>query len=140
MLFFSPRLSAFDKGITTLFQLATDEDDTQGERQGEEGKTKGVKKESDKTDTGTVNNGDKSDYNSETSIGKDKSTITDSEKTYWILSLIKTYADFTNNTFDIIWDKSIVEFFNMIAFIKEYKRREADEIKRLQKKASKSST
>lgn len=68
----------------------------------------------------------------------DEKHITDSDKQYWILSLIKTYADFTHNRFEDVWDKNIIEFFNMIAFIKEYKRREAEEVKKMQRKLNNS--
>ena len=51
---------------------------------------------------------------------------------------MKTYADFTHNRFEDVWDKNIIEFFNMIAFIKEYKRREAEEMKKMQRKLNNS--
>lgn len=114
MLFFSKSVYAFNKGITILFQLSNDEDDTQGKEQGE--------KEGIEATTEGNNKQDSSD------------AVSDSEKQYWILSLMKTYADFTNNRFEDIWDKNVIEFFNMIAFIKEYKRREQEEIKKLQRK------
>lgn len=46
-----------------------------------------------------------------------------------MLSLIHTYAEFTHIDWDRVWDKGIVEFFNMLAFITEYKKRELDSMK-----------
>lgn len=49
------------------------------------------------------------------------------------MCLIKDYSDFTHIDFDGVWDKPIAEFLNTIAFIKEYKRREQEAIKKLKK-------
>lgn len=104
MLFFSKVLSNFRKGFLALFQLANDETDNEGERQGEEETVEG---------------------NSE--------KVTDADKNYWIMDLIHTFSEFTLTPWDAVWDKNIIEFFNIIAFIREYKRREAEQIKRMQK-------
>lgn len=42
-----------------------------------------------------------------------------------MMSLIHLFSSFTGIDWDRTWDKGIVEFLNTIAFIKEYKRREA---------------
>lgn len=104
MLFFSKVLSNFRKGFLALFQLADDETDNEGERQGEEETVEG---------------------NTE--------KVTDADKNYWIMDLIHTFSEFTLTPWDAVWDKNIIEFFNIIAFIREYKRREAEQIKRMQK-------
>ena len=49
------------------------------------------------------------------------------------MSLIYQFSSFTGIDWDRVWDKNIVEFFNIIAFIKEYKRREEEAIKKKQK-------
>lgn len=95
--------------------MAVDEDDTQGKEPGEKDGIEEPAKEG--AETNQVN----------------EEKVSDMEKTYWILNLIKTYSDFTNNRFEDIWDKNVIEFFNMIAFIKEYKRREVEEMKKQQK-------
>lgn len=51
-------------------------------------------------------------------------TVTDADKTYNMMSLIHIYSDFTHIDWDRVWDKGIVEFFNTLAFITEYKKRE----------------
>lgn len=43
-----------------------------------------------------------------------------------MMSLIHLYSDFTRIDWDRVWDKGIVEFFNTLAFIKEYRKREAE--------------
>ena len=60
--------------------------------------------------------------------------VTDADKNFYILSLIKEYSDFTHIDFDRVWDKNICEFFNIIAFIKEYKKREKQAIEKLMRK------
>jgi len=50
-----------------------------------------------------------------------------------MMDLIHTFSEFTLTPWDAVWDKNIIEFFNIIAFIREYKRREAEQIKRMQK-------
>ena len=104
MLFFSKVLSDFHKGFITLFQLANDETDNKGERQGEEKTVEG-----------------------------NSQKVTDADKNYWMMDLIHTFSSFTLTPWDAVWDKNIIEFFNIIAFIREYKRREAEQIKRMQK-------
>lgn len=47
-----------------------------------------------------------------------------------MMSLIHMFSSFTGIDWDRVWDKGIVEFLNTIAFIKEYKRREADSNKK----------
>lgn len=59
---------------------------------------------------------------------------TDGDKLYAIMALIKDYSDFTHIDWDRTWEKNINEFLNTIAFIKEYKRREQEAIKKAQKK------
>lgn len=115
MLFFSKGVYEFNKGFSHIFKLADNEDDMEGEGQREE---EGIER------------------TQKTAPPEDSSNVSDAEKHFAMLSLIKCYADFTNNTFDVVWDKSIVEFFNMLAFIKEYKRREAEDLKRASKKNS----
>lgn len=104
MLFFSKVLSNFHKGFLALFQLGTDETNDKGERQREEETVEG---------------------NSE--------KVTDADKNYWMMDLIHTFSEFTLTPWDTVWDKNIIEFFNIIAFIREYKRREAEQIKKMQK-------
>ena len=104
MLFFSKVLSDFHKGFLALFQLATDETNDKGEGQREE-----------KTVEGNTEK------------------VTDADKNYWMMDLIHTFSEFTLTPWDAVWDKNIIEFFNIIAFIREYKRREAEQIKKMQK-------
>lgn len=104
MLFFSKVLSDFHKGFLALFQLANDETNTEGERQGEEETVEG-----------------------------NTQKVTDADKNYWMMDLIHTFSQFTLTPWDDVWNKNIIEFFNIIAFIREYKRREAEQIKRMQK-------
>ena len=49
------------------------------------------------------------------------------------MDLIHTFSQFTLTPWDAVWDKNIIEFFNIIAFIREYKRREEEQIKKRQK-------
>lgn len=49
------------------------------------------------------------------------------------MSQMKTYSDFTNTKWGEVWDVNIIEFFQMIAFIKEYKRKEQEQIRKYQK-------
>lgn len=104
MLFFSKVLSDFYKGFLALFQLGTDETDNEGERQGEEETVEG-----------------------------NTQKVTDADKNYWMMDLIHTFSQFTLTPWDKVWDKNIIEFFNIIAFIREYKRREEEQIKKRQK-------
>ena len=104
MLFFSKVLSDFYKGFLDLFQLANDETDNEGERQGEEETVEG-----------------------------NTQKVTDADKNYWMMDLIHTFSQFTLTPWDKVWDKNIIEFFNIIAFIREYKRREEEQIKKRQK-------
>lgn len=104
MLFFSKVLSNFRKGFLALFQLATDETDNEGKRQREE-----------------------------ETVERNSEKVTDADKNYWMMDLIHTFSEFTLTPWDSVWDKNIIEFFNIIAFIREYKRREAEQIKRMQK-------
>lgn len=104
MLFFSKVLSDFYKGFLALFQLANDETDNEGERQGEEETVEG-----------------------------NTQKVTDADKNYWMMDLIHTFSQFTLTPWDKVWDKNIIEFFNIIAFIREYKRREEEQIKKRQK-------
>ena len=53
--------------------------------------------------------------------------VTDADKNYWMMDLIHTFSSFTLTPWDAVWDK------NIIAFIREYKRREAEQIKKMQK-------
>lgn len=62
--------------------------------------------------------------------GKEPETVSDPDKTYNMMSLVHLYSDFTHIDWDRVWDKSIVEFFNTIAFIKEYRKREEELRKR----------
>ena len=104
MIFFSKVLSNFRKGFLALFQLEDDETDNEGERQGEE-----------------------------ETVERNSEKVTDADKNYWIMDLIHTFSEFTLTPWDSVWNKNIIEFFNIIAFIREYKRREAEQIKRMQK-------
>ena len=104
MLFFSKVLSNFYKSFLALFQLETDETNDEGKRQGEE-----------------------------ETVKRDTEKVTDADKNYWMMDLIHTFSEFTLTPWDAVWDKNIIEFFNIIAFIREYKRREAEQIKRMQK-------
>ncbi len=64
---------------------------------------------------------------------KDGRTIQETanaDKTFNLMSLIYQFSSFTGIDWDRVWDKNIVEFFNIIAFIKEYKRREEEAIKK----------
>lgn len=49
------------------------------------------------------------------------------------MSQIKAYSDFTNTKWSEVWDINIIEFFQTLAFIKEYKKREQQQIKQYQK-------
>lgn len=50
------------------------------------------------------------------------------------MCLIHDYSDFTNTKWAEVWDINIIEFFQTIAFIKEYKRREAQQAKEYNRK------
>lgn len=50
------------------------------------------------------------------------------------MNMIKSYSDFCNTKWAEVWDVNIVEFFSTIAFIRQYRKAEADEIKRMMKK------
>lgn len=104
MLFFSKGLDTFSKGFAILFNISDIEDDNEDQGQKEKGR-----------------------------IEENENKITDADKNYFILNLIKEYSDFTHIDFDRTWDKGIVEFLNTIAFIKEYKRREMEQIKKQNK-------
>ena len=65
---------------------------------------------------------------------REEERTTDADKQYQILSLIHSYSEFTLIDWDRVWDKSIVEFFNTLAFIREYKKREAEAAKKAMKK------
>ena len=69
----------------------------------------------------------------EREINEDKGTVTTADKTFAIMSQMKAYSDFTNTKWSEVWDINIIEFFQMIAFIKEYKRKEQEMIKKYQK-------
>lgn len=49
------------------------------------------------------------------------------------MSNMKEYSDFTLTPFNKVWETNIVEFFQMLAFIKEHRKREQDAIRRYQK-------
>lgn len=66
-------------------------------------------------------------------VERNEEKVNDADKNYWILSLIHYYSDFTHIDWDRVWNKNIVEFFNTVAFIKEFKRREEEAIKKLNK-------
>ena len=50
------------------------------------------------------------------------------------MCLMKDYCDFTLTKFNDIWNINIVEFFQFVAFIKEHKRRETEEMKKYMRK------
>ena len=66
-------------------------------------------------------------------IERNEEKVNDADKNYNILTLIKEYSDFTHIDFDRVWNKNICEFFNILAFIKEYKKRENEAMKKLMK-------
>ena len=105
MLFFSEMLSSFYRSFALLFGIGINEDDNEREEQGKEAAIETVKEES-----------------------------TDADKNFFILSLIKEYSDFTHIDFDRVWNKNICEFFNILAFIKEYKKREKEAIEKMMRK------
>lgn len=49
------------------------------------------------------------------------------------MSLMKEYYDFTGVIFTDVWNINIIEFFQTIAFIKEYKKREEEKMKQYMK-------
>lgn len=50
------------------------------------------------------------------------------------MSMIKTYSDFTHTKWAEVWDINIIEFFQTVAFAREYERRKAAEIKKMYNK------
>lgn len=50
------------------------------------------------------------------------------------MSMIKTYSDFCNTKWAEVWEINIIEFFQTIAFCREYERRKSKEIEKLYKK------
>lgn len=44
--------------------------------------------------------------------------------------LVKNFSDFTNTPWDVVWDKSIIEVLNVMAFAREYNRKQEEAIKR----------
>ena len=101
LLFFSEKLLEFNKGFTVIFGLADEEDAEEGEEPTEE-----------------------------TGNKEPQETVTSADKTYGLMSMMKDYSDFCNCKYSEVWEVNIVEFFQMLAFIKEYKRREAEQLKK----------
>lgn len=98
-------MEEFDKGFSFIFGLSDGDDDTEGKESGEEER-----------------------------VEKGTEEVSEPNKTYGIMCLIHDYSDFTNTKWSEVWDINIIEFFQTIAFIKEYKRREAQQIKDYQRK------
>ena len=104
MLFFSKQLVDFNKGFSFIFGLGIEQDDMENEEQEREGGNE-----------------------------KDKETVTEADEKFGFMSLIHDYSDFTKTKWSEVWEVNIIEFFQMLAFIKEYKRREQEAIKKYQR-------
>lgn len=104
MLFFSEALQQFNKGFSYIFGLGNEENDLEDKGQNEEGRTEGVTE-----------------------------TVTAADKQFALMSQMKAYSDFTNTEWNKVWDVNIIEFFQMLAFIKEYKRKEQEAIRKYQR-------
>lgn len=47
--------------------------------------------------------------------------------------MIKEYSDMTKESWTTVWDTNIVEFFTIVAFSREYKKRELRELRKWKK-------
>lgn len=46
------------------------------------------------------------------------------------MCLIKHFADFTNTSWDVVWDKPIIEIFNIMAFARKFNREQEKAMER----------
>lgn len=66
--------------------------------------------------------------------GEDREAINQAERRYNWLRQIDEVAHTKNVTWDDVWSMGVIEFFNIISYIKEKNRREQEEIKQWQMK------
>ena len=106
MLFFSEGLLQFHKGFAHIFGLDSEENDEDlQERQEHDGDT-----------------------------DEDQGTVTTADKQFALMSHMKTYSDFCNIKWSEVWDINIIEFFQTLAFIKAYNKKQQERIKEYQRK------